>query len=377
MTKIAVELQNISKQFSGPGGETVQAVDNVNLKIRDGEFFSLLGPSGCGKTTTLRMIGGFEIPTSGEIYIDSEPLGYTPPNQRPVNTVFQSYALFPHMTVFDNVSFGLQMKKVEKAELKRRTSEALELVQMLPMARRKPDQLSGGQRQRVALARALVNHPKVLLLDEPLGALDFKLRKQMQFELKALQERVGITFIYVTHDQEEALTMSDRIAVMNHGKMLQVGSAQEIYEAPNSRFVADFIGDTNYLRGVVTERRDDVVKVRISEEFEVLAIGEPELTEGLRVTLAFRPEKVMISDCGDVSLSNCSQGIVKDVVYMGLATNYHVELSDKQIVKVRQQNSQTLFDTVFHPGDPVNVTWPIVNCKAFLEDPEDGGVVTE
>ncbi len=318
MSKVAVELQNISKQFSGPGGEKVVAVDDVNLKILDGEFFSLLGPSGCGKTTTLRMIGGFEIPTSGEVYIDSQALGYTPPNQRPVNTVFQSYALFPHMTVFDNVAFGLQMKKVEKQAIKRRAVEALEMVQMLPQAKRKPNQLSGGQRQRVALARALVNHPKVLLLDEPLGALDFKLRKAMQLELKALQERIGITFIYVTHDQEEALTMSDRIAVMHHGRMLQVGSAQEIYESPNSRFVADFIGETNYLQGTVIETldADDLVRVNIGDRFEVLAGAGSGLQTGNRVTVAFRPEKVMISECGDVRDNNCSEGIVRDVVYM-------------------------------------------------------------
>ena len=219
MSEYAVELKEVSKHF-GP----VVAVDDVSLSIRDGEFFSLLGPSGCGKTTTLRLIAGFELPTEGDVYIDGHLQGETPPYRRPVNTVFQSYALFPHMTVFQNVAFGLEMQKVAKEEIRQRVLEALEMVQLPGMENRKPAQLSGGQQQRIALARALVNRPKVLLLDEPLGALDLKLRKAMQLELKALQHRVGITFIYVTHDQEEALTMSDRIAVMNRGRVLQTGT---------------------------------------------------------------------------------------------------------------------------------------------------------
>ena len=255
---IAVELREVTKKF----GE-VTAVDQIDLQIGDGEFFSLLGPSGCGKTTTLRMIGGFEMPTSGEVFISGEAQGFKPPFQRPVNTVFQSYALFPHMNIFQNVAFGLQMKKVPKDEIKTRVDEMLELVQLPGMGSRKPNQLSGGQQQRVALARALINHPQVLLLDEPLGALDLKLRKAMQLELKDIQERVGITFIYVTHDQEEALTMSDRIAVMNLGKVLQIGSAQEIYEQPQSRFVADFIGETNYLSGKVLRLQDIFAEIAL------------------------------------------------------------------------------------------------------------------
>jgi spermidine/putrescine transport system ATP-binding protein len=236
MPTSAVELKNITKRFAGPGGEEVVAVNNMHLDILEGVFFSILGPSGCGKTTTLRMIGGFESPSEGDIIIDGKLQGETPPNHRPVNTVFQNYALFPHMTVFDNVAFGLQMKKVSKAETKQRVSDALEMVSLPGMEMRKPKQLSGGQQQRVALARALINRPKVLLLDEPLGALDPKLRKGMQLELKELQHRVGITFVYVTHDQEEALTMSDLIAVMNHGVVLQVGPPEEIYEHPKTRF---------------------------------------------------------------------------------------------------------------------------------------------
>ncbi len=242
--EFAVELRDVVKRFG-----TVVAVNHVTVHIRDGEFFSLLGPSGCGKTTTLRMIAGFEMPSSGEIYIGGQYQGYLPAYQRPVNTVFQNYALFPHLTVRQNVRFGLEMQGIDRDEMARRVSEALELVHLNGFEQRRPKQLSGGQQQRVALARALVNHPKVLLLDEPLGALDLKLRKAMQVELKALQEQVGITFIYVTHDQEEALTMSDRIGVMHQGKLLQVGPAREVYEAPQSRFVSDFIGDTNYLEG--------------------------------------------------------------------------------------------------------------------------------
>ncbi|MCJ7723796.1 MAG: ABC transporter ATP-binding protein, partial [Anaerolineales bacterium] len=251
MSDFAVEMQNVVKIFPTPEGGEVTAVDHVTLRIQHGEFFSLLGPSGCGKTTSLRMMAGFEWPTEGEIYIDSEAMGRIPPYLRTVNTVFQSYALFQHMSVFQNVAFGLEMENVNKAEISRRVAKALEMVKLTGMDRRKPKQLSGGQQQRVALARALVKRQAVLLLDEPLGALDLKLRKEMQLELKALQEHVGITFIYVTHDQEEALTMSDRIAVMSQGKTLQIGTPVEIYERPNCRFVADFIGETNFLKGTV------------------------------------------------------------------------------------------------------------------------------
>jgi spermidine/putrescine transport system ATP-binding protein len=245
-TAIDVELQGVRKSF-----REVVAVDGVSLRIERGEFFSLLGPSGCGKTTTLRMIAGFEHPTEGEVLIQGRAMGETPPFARNVNTVFQHYALFPHMTVAENVGFGLKMKGRKRSEIETRMSEALELVRLSGYEQRRPRQLSGGQQQRVALARALINHPAVLLLDEPLGALDLKLRKEMQTELKRLQKSVGITFIYVTHDQEEALTMSDRIAVMNGGQVEQVGLPEEIYERPQSRFVADFIGETNFIEGLV------------------------------------------------------------------------------------------------------------------------------
>ncbi len=377
MTEYAVELRNVTKRFAGPGGEEVVAVRNLSLRIRNGEFFSLLGPSGCGKTTTLRMIGGFELPSEGEVYIDDERQGYRPPYKRPVNTVFQSYALFPHMSVYDNVAFGLHMQKVPRDEAHRRVLEALDMVDLRPLARRRPRQLSGGQQQRVALARALVNRPRVLLLDEPLGALDFKLRKAMQLELKALQHQVGITFIYVTHDQEEALTMSDRIGVMNHGDLLQVGTAQQIYEAPRSRFVADFIGETNYLSGVVAairaERMEDeelvpLVEVHVEPDIRLLAIGVPGVREGQRVTVAFRPEKIHLAECPGDEGVNCCVATVQEVVYMGSSTAYLARLANGAVVQVREQNSRAIFDTAHHPGDPITLTWLVDGCKAFIEE---------
>src|SRR5512138_309180 len=249
--EFAVELRDVVKQFVTPEGSLLNAVDHVTMQIKNGEFFSMLGSSGCGKTTSLRLIAGFEWPTEGEVYIEGRAMGHTPPFQRHVNTVFQSYALFQHMTVFQNVAFGLEMEGASQDEIKKRVGRALEMVQLTGMDRRRPKQLSGGQQQRVALARALVKTPSVLLLDEPLGALDLKLRKEMQLELKALQQQLGITFIYVTHDQEEALTMSDRIAVMSFGHVMQMGTPVEIYERPTSRFVADFIGESNFLEGRV------------------------------------------------------------------------------------------------------------------------------
>ena len=251
MSEFAIELRDVVKNFITPEGNELAAVNHVTMKIKNGEFFSMLGSSGCGKTTTLRMIAGFEWPTEGEVYIDGEAQEHKPPFLRPVNTVFQSYALFQHMTVFQNVAFGLEMEGASKDDIKKRVGEALEMVRLTGMDRRHPKQLSGGQQQRVALARSLVKRPKVLLLDEPLGALDLKLRKEMQLELKSLQKEVGITFVYVTHDQGEALTMSDRIAVMSLGKVLQMGLAVEIYERPANRFVADFIGESNFLAGQV------------------------------------------------------------------------------------------------------------------------------
>ena len=290
MSDFAVELRNVVKTFQTPEGGSVNAVDHVDMQIKNGEFFSLLGSSGCGKTTSLRMMAGFEWPTEGEVYIEGQAQGHKPPFQRPVNTVFQSYALFQHMTVFQNVAFGLEMEKATKSEITARVGKALEMVKLTGMDKRSPRQLSGGQQQRVALARALVKLPSVLLLDEPLGALDLKLRKEMQLELKTLQREVGITFVFVTHDQEEALTMSDRIAVMSHGKVLQVGAPVEIYERPNCKFVADFIGDSNFLEGEVRQCDENKVTVFVPKlGAEIDGMSESKFGQGDQVVISIRP----------------------------------------------------------------------------------------
>ena len=290
---VAVELSAVTKRF----GEFV-AVGDLTLDIYEGEFFSLLGPSGCGKTTTLRMIAGFEEPTEGGISVDGDPMSGVPPYRRPVNTVFQSYAIFPHLNVFDNVAFGLRRSGVKGEELHRRVTEACEMVQLSGFERRKPNMLSGGQQQRVALARALVNHPKVLLLDEPLGALDLKLRKEMQLYLKNLQHEVGITFIYVTHDQEEALTMSDRIAVMNEGRVQQVADPPTLYERPKNRFVADFIGQTNVFSGTVESVNGGRVTLRTASGERIEATAD-EVEVGEEAHAAVRPEKIRFGSEGD------------------------------------------------------------------------------
>jgi spermidine/putrescine transport system ATP-binding protein len=361
----AVTMRGVTKRFPGPkGAEPVVAVDAIDLGIRDGEFFSLLGPSGCGKTTTLRMVAGFEYPTAGSIRIFGQEVGLEPPNRRPVNTVFQSYALFPHMTVEDNIAFGLQMQGIGKQEATRRVEEVIELVQLGGREKRKPKQLSGGQQQRVALARALVNHPKVLLLDEPLGALDLKLRQAMQVELKQLQERVGITFVYVTHDQEEALTMSDRIAVMDGGRLLQIGTPEEIYARPRTRFVADFIGDTNLLRATADgpghARFPDGTRIRL----------EHEAAAGADLTVAIRPEHVGLRRADserDLSL-DAIHGEVTLVTFLGNATLYEVtgDGGDPPTrVRIRQGNAPGIEH--FSVGDHVRVRWA-PSSATVLED---------
>ena len=359
--EFAVELRDVVKRFG-----QVTAVTHFSIQIADGEFFSLLGPSGCGKTTTLRLIAGFEMPTSGEIYIGGKHQGYLPAYKRPVNTVFQNYALFPHMTVRRNVSFGLEMQKVPEAEIKHRVGEVLELVHLTGMANRRPKQLSGGQQQRVALARALVNQPKVLLLDEPLGALDLKLRKAMQVELKALQTTVGITFIYVTHDQEEALTMSDRIGVMNQGKLLQVGEASEVYESPQTRFVSDFIGETNYLDGRLDSIQDRYVEIVIEPDICVQAPTVPGLRSQQQLTIAFRPEKVHLNSEQKEGLNQVA-GTVQEVVYTGSATTYSILLPDNSVIVARRQNIDITPGTRFSQGDQVMVSWPIDITRIFTE----------
>jgi spermidine/putrescine transport system ATP-binding protein len=349
----------------------------VSLQITHGEFFSLLGPSGCGKTTSLRLMAGFEWPTSGDVFIDGERMGRKPPYLRPVNTVFQSYALFQHMTVFQNVAFGLEMEKVPNNEITRRVNEALEMVKLPGMGRRKPKQLSGGQQQRIALARALVKRPAVLLLDEPLGALDLKLRKEMQLELKALQEQVGITFIYVTHDQEEALTMSNRIAVMSKGKALQIGPAVEIYERPNCRFVADFIGETNFLSGTVKAIDKDRVIVEITApKQEMTGIGIGHLSVGQAVAVSIRPEKVhLIDDDGSdlinlKSTENELKGRVTVTAYIGSDTRVILELGSGVKMRVWEQNAISTLDpeAYYSVGDAVRIIVPFENTLVMPED---------
>ncbi len=377
MSEFAVEFQDIVKIFPTPEGGQVNAVDHVSLQIKHGEFFSLLGPSGCGKTTSLRLMAGFEWPTSGEVLIDGNKMGRTPPYLRPVNTVFQSYALFQHMNVNQNVAFGLEMEKVPKNEISRRVGEALEMVKLGGMGRRTPKQLSGGQQQRVALARALVKRPAVLLLDEPLGALDLKLRKEMQLELKALQEQVGITFIYVTHDQEEALTMSDRIAVMSKGKTLQIGSSVEIYERPNCRFVADFIGETNFLTGTVKACDRAIVTMLISAlSKEINGIGRGAFSVGQPVVVSIRPEKIRLEDDDGKEVKdlrgteNLLLGKVVTTAYIGSDTRVVLDLGQGVRLRAWEQNAISTLDpeAYYTAGDSVRIFIPLENTLVLPED---------
>ncbi|NPA31989.1 MAG: ABC transporter ATP-binding protein [Chloroflexi bacterium] len=360
----AVELRDVVKRF----GDVV-AVDHVSLRIAPGEFFALLGPSGSGKTTTLRMIGGFELPTEGEVLIEGEPQGYKPPYQRPVNTVFQNYALFPHMTVAQNIAFGLEMRGVPKEEIRRRVSEMLDLVRLSGYERRRPHQLSGGEQQRVALARALINRPKVLLLDEPLGALDLKLRKAMQLELKAIQEQVGITFIYVTHDQEEAITMANRIAVMNKGKVLQVGTPQEVYEQPQTFFVADFIGDTNFLPVQVMQVTAPVEVMTESGTRLTASWAEPTLRTGVKAVMAVRPERMHLYRPGSGPEGpewNRVEGIIRQVIYKGLDIRYEVFVAGECSLHVRMPVGRS--EGTFQRGEHVIVAWPRAAARVFRSE---------
>jgi spermidine/putrescine transport system ATP-binding protein len=325
-----IRLVGLVKRF-----EDVTAVDGIDLDVPGGEFFALLGPSGCGKTTTLRLVAGFEQPTDGRILLDGVDMVRTPPHKRKVNTVFQSYALFPFLSVADNVAFGLRFQDVDKGEARRRVAEALALVQLQGLERRRPAQLSGGQQQRVALARALVLNPSVLLLDEPLGALDAKLRKTLQVELKALQEAVGITFVYVTHDQEEALTMSDRLAVMAGGRIEQVGAPAELYEEPATTYVAGFLGVANLLTATVAGRDGGRCRVRLGE-FE-LAAGGGDTTANGEVQVVIRPERVQLEDYGTTG-PNRVPGMVERLVYLGPATQLVVRLANGDPLQALVQN---------------------------------------
>ncbi|WP_418159744.1 ABC transporter ATP-binding protein [Benzoatithermus flavus] len=349
-----IRIQNVTKKFGD-----LYAVDNVSLDIYRGEFFALLGPSGCGKTTLLRMLAGFETPTQGRILIDGQDMAAVPPWRRPVNMMFQSYALFPHMTVEDNIAFGLKQERLARSEIRDRVAEAIRLVQLEGREKRRPDQLSGGQKQRVALARAIVKRPKVLLLDEPLGALDKKLRERTQFELVNVQETLGLTFVIVTHDQEEAMTVSTRMAVMNEGQVVQLGTPAEMYEYPASRFVADFLGDVNVLEARVVEAGRE--RMRVHSEAagcDVLADRSPPAVPGETVWVAIRPEKFVLAKEPPADPAvNCMAGEVWDIGYLGDVSIYHVRLASGVAVRCTQANRQRLIERPITWEDRVWLTW--------------------
>jgi spermidine/putrescine transport system ATP-binding protein len=355
----------VSKAFGA-----TRAVDGVSFSVPRGEFYSLLGPSGCGKTTTLRLVAGFEWPDAGRILLRGRDVAGLPPNRRNVNTVFQQYALFPHLSVADNVAYGLRQKRLGAEETCRRLDDALGTVRLTELRDRKPRELSGGQQQRAALARALVNEPAVLLLDEPLAALDLKLRRAMQGELKKLQERVGISFLYVTHDQEEALTLSDRIAVMNHGRILQEGTAEDIYERPRSRFVADFIGQTNFFEGEV-QGAGEVTVVRDAGGRILRCAPTPWARPGMWVAVAIRPEHVVPAD-GD-GASNRLSGILARRTYLGDLVQYHVRLPDGREVVCQRQSDDAGRTSSWEVGQEVEVAWDparalVVRDEAVAEE---------
>jgi spermidine/putrescine transport system ATP-binding protein len=353
----AIELSGVVKEFRARG-EVIVAVGGIDLEIAEGEFFSLLGPSGCGKTTTMRMVAGFEEPTQGAIKLHGQDVTGIPPNKRDVNMVFQSYALFPHMNVFENVAFGLRRKAVAKPEITRRVGEMLEIVDLAGRGERRPRELSGGQQQRVALARALVNNPRALLLDEPLGALDLKLRQAMQVELKRIQREVGITFVYVTHDQGEALTMSDRIAVMNDGLIEHLGTPREIYEHPRTRFVAGFIGTSNLLSGTVARLDGDRAVIEVGpDERIIVPVADRTVGQGSRLELTIRPEKIDLATAPPPDDGCCAlRGKVTEVVYLGTSTNFSVTTTTGSDMVVFQQNSASATDVAAR-GDSVWLSW--------------------
>jgi len=373
VAEIEVRLVDVTKRF----GDFV-AVDAINLEVRDGEFFSLLGPSGCGKTTTLRMIGGFEEPTHGLIELHGQDVTWLPPYKRNVNTVFQNYALFPHLSIGENIAFGLKRRNVKPDEVKKRVAEALELVQLTGYESRKPGQISGGQAQRVALARALINRPSVLLLDEPLGALDLKLRKQMQVELKRIQQEVGITFIYVTHDQEEAMTMSDRIAVMNKGHYEQLGGPESLYERPQTRFVAGFLGVSNLIPAKAEGTADEYTVLRLPDGTPARAPRA--LLDGISgpVALGVRPEKIRLRERGDEvgGQYNRLEGVVRHSSYIGVSTQYIVELPDGRGITVFEQNVERATKAeLWSPGEQVAMTW--LPEHSFVVPDDTGGAVEQ
>jgi len=350
-----LEFQNVSKHYG-----SVRAVDNVSLTVKQGEFFSLLGPSGCGKTTLLRIVAGFECPDSGRVLLDGQDITDLPPNRRQVNTVFQSYALFPHLTVRENIAFGPRVARRPRAEIEAEVARMLRLIQLEDQAGKKPGQLSGGQRQRVAVARALINRPQVLLLDEPLAALDLKLRQRMLIELDQIHDEVGITFLYVTHDQGEAMSLSDRIAVMSGGRIEQIGTSAEVYEAPRTSFVAAFIGDTNFFEGELAEViGPEYSRVVIDGFPDVICFNDKQIREKNPVYLSVRPEKFRI--CRERPLTddrhNAVAGIVEDVIYLGSHTKYWVRVQDYRIAVFHQHNRFLLDETPIRWNDRVWITW--------------------
>jgi spermidine/putrescine transport system ATP-binding protein len=367
LPEVDVRLVDVVKKF----GDQV-AVDGINLEVRDGEFFSLLGPSGCGKTTTLRMIGGFEQPTSGLIELQGQDVTWLPPFKRNVNTVFQNYALFPHLSIFENVAFGLRRKRIKGSELKRRVTDMLDLVELPGYEQRKPTQISGGQAQRVALARALINRPAVLLLDEPLGALDLKLRKQMQVELKRIQQEVGITFIYVTHDQEEAMTMSDRIAVMNKGHYEQLGDPESLYERPLTRFVAGFLGVSNLLPAKILGTDGDYARATLRDD-TAIRVPRALLDGQAQASIGVRPEKIRLSepDKDGPAGHNRLIGVVRDASYVGVSTQYIVEAPSGTLTVYEQNVERATRSELWARGDRVQVTWSPDHSFVVPESSDD------
>ncbi|MBX4914780.1 ABC transporter ATP-binding protein [Rhizobium bangladeshense] len=358
-----IAFKNVTKRFGN-----FTAVDDLSLDIYHREFFALLGASGCGKSTLLRMLAGFEQPSSGEIILDGTDLAGTPPYKRPVNMMFQSYALFPHMTVEKNIAFGLRQDGMPKEEMAERVTQMLKLVKLEQFASRKPNQLSGGQRQRVALARSLAKRPKVLLLDEPLGALDKKLREETQFELMDLQQTLGLTFVVVTHDQEEAMTMADRIAVMSHGKVVQVATPAEIYEAPNSRFVADFIGDVNIFDGKVTTSGNGAVEVAVDSGFTIRTAATETPAVGNSAGFAIRPEKVRVTRAAPANASvNAAKGEIWDIAYLGDMTVFHIRLPSGKFVRASSLNAQRSVEDPFSYDQDVWVSFD-ENGGVLLKD---------
>jgi spermidine/putrescine transport system ATP-binding protein len=363
MARGDIQLVDLTKQFGD-----LTAVDAIELHVQGGEFFSLLGPSGCGKTTTLRMIAGFEEPTSGRILLDGADVAYTPPHRRNVNTVFQNYALFPHLNVFDNIAFGLRRAKRPKDEVRQRVGRALELVRLSGYEKRKSSELSGGQQQRVALARALVLNPAVLLLDEPLGALDAKLRKALQLELKTLQQEVGVTFLYVTHDQEEALTMSDRLAVMNAGRVEQVGAPRDVYEDPETLFVADFLGVSNLMDATVVSAGDGRCRVAV-DGFELDTLGADGAAGAAKIVI--RPERVELEPHGAPSGANRLPGMVERLVYVGSAVQVIVRAATGETLQALVQNTGK--EIPYEQGTPVQLHLPAEAVRILPATTEAAG----